>query len=436
MMSKDRKPKETEKKLRQSYQPRKEKFLPKNIYKVGEQVMEDKNIYILQSVYKKIHSFSENKRTVETGGMLMGYTLEANDKLNIIINGFIEGKYSEGTPTTLKFTHETWDYVHKEAEKRFPQDSIIGWIHTHPDFGIFLSNYDIFIQQNFFNEPHQIAYVVDPIQDQEGFYFWKGDKIEKCPGFYIFSELGEEIEYPIKKETSINAVSIKDVSKPNLRLLRWIVVFQCVLMIAGFVMLSTRISQLNQSINTLNEQVAENYKDSISSIEKNINQLEKEINQHTVVFVSDGNVISKTDYYTGEKIVPPEIDIEKTDEQYIYRFEGWDKLVDYAFEDTVILAVYNKTPRMYKIEFRDENGNPITSQDYSYGEIVNEPDYIITRNQGEGIEVKWDKEITPVYKNTVYNAVVVNLPEESSSSSSTDPEIALDENIGKMHKIT
>ena len=114
--------------------------LPQNVIKMGEQVLHEKNIYIMQSVYKEIHEFTKDKLTVESGGMLMGYTIQANGKTNIIIDGFIEGKHSEGTPTTLKFTHETWDYVHKEADEHFPNDKIIGWIHTHPNFGIFLSN--------------------------------------------------------------------------------------------------------------------------------------------------------------------------------------------------------------------------------------------------------------------------------------------------------
>ena len=60
----------------------------------------------------------------------------------------------------------------------------MGWIHTHPNFGIFLSEYDRFVHENFFSEEYQVAYVVDPIQSIEGFYFWINSKLEKCKGFY------------------------------------------------------------------------------------------------------------------------------------------------------------------------------------------------------------------------------------------------------------
>lgn len=177
-----------------------ENMLPQNILPIGDRVEENKNIYILQSVYKEIHKFTQNKTTNESGGMLVGTILEEFGKTNIIISGFVEAKYCEATPTTLKFTHETWEYVHKEIEKKHPGKKIVGWIHTHPDFGIFLSEYDKFIHQNFFNEDYQVAYVVDPIQKIEGFYFWINEKIEKCKGFYIYDKTGAKITVGADKE--------------------------------------------------------------------------------------------------------------------------------------------------------------------------------------------------------------------------------------------
>lgn len=170
------------------------KALPQNILLVGEHGEEEKNIYISQKTYKEIHRFSENKTENECGGMLIGTVIEEFGKTNIVIHGFIEAKHSEGTPTTLKFTHETWEYVHAELAAKYPEMKIVGWIHTHPNFGIFLSEYDKFIQNNFFNDENQIAFVVDPIQKTEGFYFWKNGQIERSKGFYLFDKTGVKIE--------------------------------------------------------------------------------------------------------------------------------------------------------------------------------------------------------------------------------------------------
>ena len=179
-------------------------MLPQNIISLGERVEENKNIYIFQPTYKAIHRFAKGKTKNESGGMLVGDIIEEFGKTNIIICGFIEAKYCEATPTTLTFTHETWDYCHKEMAKKYPGKKIIGWIHTHPNFGIFLSEYDKFIHENFFKEEYDIAYVVDPIQNTEGFYFWINGRIERCKGFYIYDKTGAKIsiESPSEKEVT------------------------------------------------------------------------------------------------------------------------------------------------------------------------------------------------------------------------------------------
>ena len=163
--------------------------LPQNILPIGENSADsDKKIYISQSAYNIIHKFTKNKTENESGGMLVGTVIQEFGKANIIIQGFVEAKYTEATPTTLKFTHETWEYVHKEIDRKYESGKIVGWIHTHPNFGIFLSEYDMFIQTNFFSEENQIAYVVDPIQHIEGFYCSTNGKVERCNGFYIFDD--------------------------------------------------------------------------------------------------------------------------------------------------------------------------------------------------------------------------------------------------------
>ena len=108
--------KKKSKKKSQKEQCISENILPQNILPVGERVEENKNIYISQAVYKEIHKFTKNKTVNESGGMLIGNVIEEFGKTNIVINGFIEAKYSEATPTTLKFTHETWEYCHKVME--------------------------------------------------------------------------------------------------------------------------------------------------------------------------------------------------------------------------------------------------------------------------------------------------------------------------------
>lgn len=228
-------------------------MLPQNILAVGERVEENKNIYISQSVYKTIHKFTQNKTTNESGGMLIGTVIEEFGKTNIIISGFVEAKYCDATPTTLKFTHETWDYVHKEIDKKHAGKKIVGWIHTHPDFGIFLSEYDKFIHQNFFSEAYQIAYVVDPVQNIEGFYFWINGNIEKCKGFYIYDKTGTKITVDIPGDEPVEKAQPRTggFSKYLMAAMAVAIIF----LACSNIVLNRKVEELEDTCHTLEEQI-------------------------------------------------------------------------------------------------------------------------------------------------------------------------------------
>ncbi len=224
--------------------------LPQNILPVGERVQGNKNIYIAQKVYRQIHKFTEGKTENESGGILVGEFVEEFGKQNILIEGFIEAKHCEATPQTLTFTHQTWEAVDKEMEKKHQGKSIVGWIHTHPDFGIFLSNYDTFIQENFFKEENQIAYVIDPIRGEEGFYFWEEGRIERCPGFYLYDKTG----VPIK---ALKAEQEEEEERPEKGggVLAGIQTALLVVLSAVVVMLGFQVVSLNEQVNMLSANV-------------------------------------------------------------------------------------------------------------------------------------------------------------------------------------
>lgn len=279
-----------------------EDVLPQNILFVGDKVEENKNIYIYQPVYKEIHDFTKNKTKNESGGILVGNIIEEFGKTNIIIRGFVEAKHTESTPTTLTFTHETWEYVHSEIEKKYENGKIVGWIHTHPDFGIFLSEYDTFIQQNFFKEDYQVAYVVDPIQHIEGFYFWINEKIIKCKGFYIFDETDQIIEIESFKEDKDKTLKKEETKTAERKpipvliygLLGGLIVLVLVLVVIGINMMNRMkiletqqdnlVESANQSITYMQQQ--------ISSLEVDVEDLQLQIESLNTRMDSFENTVS------------------------------------------------------------------------------------------------------------------------------------------------
>src|ERR1051325_8737036 len=53
--------------------------------------------------------------------------------------------------------------------------------------GVLIGNteHELLIQQNFFSNPQQVAWVYDPHTDEEGCFGWVGDKIEKLTAIRV-----------------------------------------------------------------------------------------------------------------------------------------------------------------------------------------------------------------------------------------------------------
>lgn len=120
------------------------------------------------------HIFENADR--EVGGVLVGRT--AADGGLPLVTGAIPAISADEQRATLTFTQEAWAHVHRVLESEFPPDEqIVGWYHSHPGFGIFLSGHDLFIHENFFNAPSQIAMVIDPHTQREGVFAWRDGEL-------------------------------------------------------------------------------------------------------------------------------------------------------------------------------------------------------------------------------------------------------------------
>jgi proteasome lid subunit RPN8/RPN11 len=127
----------------------------------------------MRPIYDHVFSSLEN----EVGGVLVGHYLEPGAPP--IITDSIAALAADGARASVTFTHEAWADIHDALDKRADNAQIVGWYHSHPGFGIFLSEHDLFIHRNFFSDPAQIALVVDPHAAREGTFGWVDGDIAK-----------------------------------------------------------------------------------------------------------------------------------------------------------------------------------------------------------------------------------------------------------------
>lgn len=136
-------------------------------------------VYVHEPVLEQILDYSEQDLTRELGGFLLG-GYHCDDAPFVEVRHFLEAVDARSQAASLTFTHETWAAMTRDISQRFPDELIVGWQHTHPNLRVFLSGYDLFIHRHFFQEPWQIAMVVDPVLQEFGFFQWLHDDVVDC----------------------------------------------------------------------------------------------------------------------------------------------------------------------------------------------------------------------------------------------------------------
>lgn len=148
-------------------------------------------VVIRQSVLNDIHRHGQTRTDVEICGVIIGQGYRDERGPFIYVEGNIRGQHSDSKSAQVTFTGETWNHIHNELDTKYPDLQILGWYHTHPGFGIFLSGMDLFIHDNYFNAEHQLAFVYDPIGGDEGLFVWRdGSAIRD--GYLIEPDVAED----------------------------------------------------------------------------------------------------------------------------------------------------------------------------------------------------------------------------------------------------
>jgi proteasome lid subunit RPN8/RPN11 len=156
---------------------------------------DDLPIFLDRMTADAIERHALRDTTVELGGILLGKECvdDETGEPFVWITQSLEAKHYENTQASFTYTHDSWEEITRERDRLHPDLDIVGWYHTHPDFGIFLSSHDLFIHRHFFAQRLQVAYVIDPIRQTRGFFRWRGDGLEQVGGYSIVADRGDRV---------------------------------------------------------------------------------------------------------------------------------------------------------------------------------------------------------------------------------------------------
>jgi proteasome lid subunit RPN8/RPN11 len=145
-------------------------------------------VFISEEAFDRATTRGQADLTREVGGILVGRLSQDEGGPFVSIETTIDALHAEEKGTELTFTHATWEHIHKEMDSKHKGKKILGWYHTHPGFGVFLSDRDLFIHQSFFNLPYQLALVYDPKSRAHGVFTWHENEPSRCRRYWVGKE--------------------------------------------------------------------------------------------------------------------------------------------------------------------------------------------------------------------------------------------------------
>jgi len=155
-------------------------------------------VFVAQSAYLSAveHAASDLER--EVGGTLVGnWSIDSETRQQfIVVETAIPARFTRQGSVYLTFTQDSLVDLHAEMDEHYPDKQIVGWYHTHPGMGVFLSPNDAWLHQHFFPEPWQVALVMDPTSAAGGFFIRQADGFldpGRCFGFYELDGMGPSI---------------------------------------------------------------------------------------------------------------------------------------------------------------------------------------------------------------------------------------------------
>ena len=151
-------------------------------------------VEIDSEVTRNIRQHARAHSKTEVCGVLIGETVGNT----IEIRASIEALHAAQAGTHVTFTQDAWEEIYRVKDERYPDERIVGWYHSHPGFGVFLSDHDLFIQKNFFSSPGQVAWVYDPHTDEEGCFGWVSGEIHRLSQLSLMDRNGDGVEHTPK----------------------------------------------------------------------------------------------------------------------------------------------------------------------------------------------------------------------------------------------
>lgn len=130
-------------------------------------------VFLNANALAGLQDFLNEDTAREHGGVLLGLPFidPASGVTYVDVQAAIPALDTEGSPVYLQFTAAAWEYISGLMAEEHPDRVIVGWFHSHPGLGVFMSATDAATQRAFYNQPWHLALVVDPLLHASAWFY-------------------------------------------------------------------------------------------------------------------------------------------------------------------------------------------------------------------------------------------------------------------------
>jgi hypothetical protein len=128
-------------------------------------------IYVAEDALVRLwESVAVTERLVERGGALAGrYGTHPSVGPFVTITTVLPAPHARSSRAHIDIRPADWRDIYTRMARR-PGDRLLGWYHSHPGLGLWLSHTDCETQRNVFGADWQVALVLDPMSGRLRFY--------------------------------------------------------------------------------------------------------------------------------------------------------------------------------------------------------------------------------------------------------------------------
>ena len=135
-------------------------------------------LYVQKTAEEKMRNHAMHDPTVEVMGLMLGRVHDWKGEEYVLVKDVVTSDL-ESSAVQVRFDKEGYERLFDLLDDIEFEYIVVGWYHSHPGHGCFLSDIDVATQRSMFGESYHSAMVLDPINKKIAVFHMRDGSVEK-----------------------------------------------------------------------------------------------------------------------------------------------------------------------------------------------------------------------------------------------------------------